>query len=58
MTDKTIQMTATGPKKMPGWYSWRHQTRDAQEAATADYKARRGPQARRRRAMERAGVES
>lgn len=33
-----------------GWYSRRHKTRDAQDAARAAYQAQRGPAARRARA--------
>lgn len=54
MTEKTFQMTAQGPKKMPGWFSWRHQTADAHVAASEAYRERRGRDARRRRAAERA----
>ena len=53
MTEKTFQMTASGPKKMPGWFSWRHQSPSAHEAATADYQDAHGRAARRRRAKER-----
>lgn len=53
MTQKTFQMTANGMKKMPGWFSWRHQTRDAHDVASADYQERRGRTARQRRAAER-----
>lgn len=56
MTQKTYQMTPGGMKKMPGWFSWRHQTRNAHDAATAAYKARHGKLARQRRAQERAAV--
>lgn len=53
MTEKTFQMTGAGIKKMPGWFSWRHQTRDAHDRATAQYQDAHGPEARRRRAAER-----
>ncbi len=36
-----------------GWYSRRHETREAHDAATAKYKEERGPEARKRRAEER-----
>lgn len=35
--DKVTEMTAGGAKKMSGWYSWRHQTRDEQDAARQEY---------------------
>lgn len=54
MTGKTVQMTPSGPKKMTGWFSWRHETRDAHDAASAAYQAAHGRAARRRRAEERA----
>lgn len=37
MTQKTVRMTANGIAKMPGWFSWRHQTRDAHDAAREQY---------------------
>lgn len=54
MTQKTFQMTPGGMKKMPGWFSWRHQTADAHVAAVESFKERSGRAARRRRAAERA----
>ncbi|WP_341935308.1 hypothetical protein MRBLWO14_000953 [Microbacterium sp. LWO14-1.2] len=53
MTQKTFQMTASGMKKMPGWFSWRHRTADAHLAATAAFQDRSGRSARQRRAAER-----
>ena len=53
MTDKAYTMTTHGPAKMPGWFSWRHQTRDAHDRARETYLAAHGPEARRRRAQER-----
>ncbi len=35
------------------WYSRRHQTREAQDAAREKYQSERGPKARKRRANER-----
>lgn len=43
-------MTTT---KDPSWFSRRHRTRDAHDAAREDYLSRRGPAARKRRAAER-----
>lgn len=40
--------------KMPGWFSWRHSSRDEHDAARERYLAGRGPAARKRRASERA----
>jgi hypothetical protein len=37
-----------------GWWSRRHETREAQDAARERYQAERGPVARKRRAEERA----
>ena len=54
MAAKTVVMTDRGPQKMPGWHSWRHQTRDAQDQARAAYQAKHGRAARQRRARERA----
>ena len=54
MTEKMFQMTPNGPKKMPGWFSWRHQTADAHIAASEAYQERSGRAARQRRAAERA----
>jgi hypothetical protein len=54
MTSKTFTMSANGPKKMPGWFSWRHQTREAHDRASGDYQEQHGKAARRRRAQERA----
>lgn len=42
--------------KEAGWHSCRHQTREAQDAAREKYQRERGPEARRRRATERAAV--
>lgn len=54
MTDKTFARDASGNLvKMPGWFSWRHPTRDAHDEAVARYKAEHGPEARRRKAAER-----
>ena len=54
MTAKTIHWNGGRAEKMPGWHSWRHRTRGAQDRARENYKANRGPAARRRRAAERA----
>jgi hypothetical protein len=37
-----------------GWWSRRHETREAQDAASEKYQHERGPAARKRRAEERA----
>lgn len=43
-----------GEKTRPkGWFSRRHQTSDARDAAVAKWRAAHGPEARRRRAQER-----
>jgi len=39
--------------KVPGWYSWRHRTTDARDAAREAYKAKSGREARQRRAADR-----
>jgi|GEM_PF-6128411 len=54
MTAKTFVREGNAVKKMPGWFSWRHQTRDAHDAAREAYLAKSGRVARRRRAAERA----
>lgn len=43
----------TSKLKPPGWWSRRHQTRQAQDEATARYKAEHGREARQRKATER-----
>lgn len=53
MTGKTINPNSPKVEKMPGWHSWRHQTRDAQDAARIAYLVRSGPAARRERAADR-----
>ena len=54
MTDKTIAHNASGQQiKTPGWFSWRHKTRDAHDEARQRYLSLHGPAARRRRAAER-----
>jgi hypothetical protein len=54
MTDKTISYSGSGQaQKMPGWFSWRHRTRDEHEAARAAYLIQHGPEARRAAAAER-----
>lgn len=37
MTSKTIVMVGGTIKKMPGWFSWRHRTREAHDAAREAY---------------------
>lgn len=55
MTAKTMKYDTQGqPTKMPGWFSWRHQTRDAHDEAREKYLAQHGRAARRRKAAERA----
>jgi len=41
------------PQKLPGWFSWRHPTREAHDNAVARYQAAHGRGARRRKALER-----
>lgn len=53
MTAKSWIFQGNGLAKRPGWFSWRHKTRDAHDAAHVSYLAERGPEARRRRAAER-----
>lgn len=54
MTQKTIARDQNGnPQKMDGWFSWRHKTREAHDAARERYLADHGPAARRRKAAER-----
>lgn len=55
MTAKTFISDSNGqPRKMPGWFSWRHKTREAHDEARETYLLAHGPVARRRRAQERA----
>jgi hypothetical protein len=56
MTAKSWIFQGNGLAKRPGWFSWRHKTRDTHDEATAAYLAERGPAARRRRATERAAT--
>ncbi len=56
MTQKTIDYKPNGQQqKMPGWFSWRHKTRDAHNDAREAYLANHGPVARQIRADEREG---
>lgn len=51
---KTVHIDERGiPQKMQGWHSWRHQTREAQDAAREKYLSLHGPSARRTRAAAR-----
>lgn len=43
----------TSKQKPAGWWSRRHKTRDAQDAATTAYLAEHGRKARQRKAQER-----
>lgn len=50
MTDKTFQYNAQGqPQKMPGWFSWRHQTRDACDEARVKFGGRASERRDRKR---------
>lgn len=50
MTRKTLARDASGNIiKTPGWFSWRHETRDAHEAAN---EGRKRVEARARRRLE------
>lgn len=53
MTAKSWIFQGNGLAKRPGWFSWRHKTRDACDEARETYLAHRGPAARRRRAVAR-----
>ena len=51
MTGKTITYDERGDAiKTPGWFSWRHRTREAHDAARERYLSMHGPAARRARA--------
>jgi hypothetical protein len=39
VTNKTTIMTASGPQKTPGWFSWRHRTRNEHDRAREQYVA-------------------
>lgn len=56
MSNKVTTMGPSGPEKMKGWHSWRHQTADAQTAAREAYQTAHGRKARQRRAKERAAL--
>lgn len=54
MTAKSYVLDDRGnPKKMPGWFSWRHPTPEPMLAARERYRATKSREARRRRAKER-----
>ena len=54
MSNKTFKQNPDGSvSKMDGWFSWRHKTREACDAARERYLSQHGPAARRRRAAER-----
>jgi hypothetical protein len=51
---KQFDISATGQQvKKDGWFSWRHRTREAHDAARERYLSEHGPAARRRKAAER-----
>jgi hypothetical protein len=54
MSQKVTQWGKSGPEKMPGWFSWRHQTNTEHVVARENYLHEHGKVARRRRALERA----
>jgi hypothetical protein len=56
MTEKTYHSGPRGLEKAPGWFSWRHQTREVHDASVARRNASRGPWARRRKAEERQAI--
>jgi len=58
MTAKTIHRVGDKVTKMPGWFSWRHQTREAHDKAVATYLSKHGPEARRDRAAERLAADT
>jgi hypothetical protein len=37
MTSKTVAQDGSQIKKMPGWFSWRHRTRDEHDRAREQY---------------------
>lgn len=54
MTQETIATDSNGNQvKTPGWFSWRHKTREAHDTAAAEYLSEHGPEARRIKAKER-----
>jgi len=53
MSEKVTFMGSRGIEKMPGWFSWRHQTREVHDASREKYLSEHGPAARKRRAAER-----
>ena len=53
MTQKTLRRVGDKVLKMPGWFSWRHPTREAHDAARERYLAEHGRAARRRKAADR-----
>lgn len=58
MTQKTIATDSNGNQiKTPGWFSWRHKTREAHDAAREAYLIQHGPAARQGKAEARAGAE-
>lgn len=57
MTEKTYDRLPNGDlQKMPGWFSWRHKTREAHDAARERYLLKHGPAARQGRAEARKAV--
>jgi hypothetical protein len=55
MTKKSYDRDETGkPIKKPGWYSWRHPTRDAHDSAVARYLFGKSPRRQQRAAARRA----
>lgn len=55
MTQKQFDLDERGQQiKKVGWFSWRHQSRDAHDSARERYLSEHGPAARRRKAQERA----
>jgi hypothetical protein len=57
MTSKTLTMTASGPKKMDGWFSWRHRTREVHDRSREEYvETHATARARRSRKERRSGA--
>ena len=54
MSQKFYDINERGQQvKKDGWFSWRHKSREAHDAAREKYLSQHGPAARRRKAAER-----
>lgn len=59
MTQKQFDIDSRGQQiKKDGWFSWRHKSREAHDAAREKYLSEHGPAARRRKAAERAAAKT